>query len=89
MGGATMGRLGKKIDQKKVVSSKTDSQISIAVQCKAAKTIAKSNNRKGEAASCQKKKDMVRTNHTVLASKWILEVVQTYGMVGHRRRWCG
>ena len=56
----TMGRFGKNPDlEKEVVSSTAGTQISIAVKCKVAKTVAKSNGCRGEAASYLKKEDMV------------------------------
>ena len=56
----TMGRFGKNPDlEKEVVSSTAGTQISIAVKCKVAKTVAKSNGCRGEAASYWKKEDMV------------------------------
>lgn len=59
-GGATIGRFGKNPDQEKeAVSSTAGTQISVAVKCKAAKVVAKSNSRRGEAASCWKKEDVV------------------------------
>lgn len=59
-GSATIGRFGKNPDQEKeAVSSTAGTQISVAVKCKAAKAVAKSNSRRGEAASCWKKEDIV------------------------------
>ena len=82
-GGAIDGRFGKNPDQEKeVVSSAAGTQISYAVRCKAAKMVAKSNSRK-------KKGRPGGTDHAVLASRWSSKTVQTYGMEGHRRRWCG
>ena len=58
--GATIGRFGKNPDQEKeVVSSATGTGISIAVKCKTAKMVAKSDRRRGEAASCWKEEDVV------------------------------
>ena len=91
MGGATMGRFGKNpYQEKEVVSSMIGTQISIAVKCKAAKMVVKSNSHRGQAVSCWKKEDMIRprcTNKQVELRGG--QVVQTYGMEDHRRRWRG
>ena len=65
MGGATMGRFGKNpYQEKEVVSSMIGTQISIAVKCKAAKMVVKSNSHRGQAVSCWKKEDMIRPRCT-------------------------
>ena len=46
-------------EENEVASSMVGTQFSIVVKCKASKMVAKSNNRRGEAASCWKKEDVV------------------------------
>ena len=70
----TMGRFGKNLDlEKEVVSSRSGTPISIVVKCEAAKTVAKSKSRRGEATSYWKNENVVGPN------TWYNEQVELKG----------